>query len=111
MRILMIIGILVLLAGCAEMQVNNTTTAQANENKTVSNPYFCGNDADCVVKDVHNCCGYYPKCVNKDYTPDIAAVEKECKEKGMVSICGFADITGCKCVNSTCVSVQGEVIV
>lgn len=66
--------------------------------------YACKEDSDCVIKDVHNCCGYYPRCVNKDYEPDIEAVKKECAEKGMASVCGWSDITGCKCVDNKCVS-------
>ena len=70
------------------------------------NPVFCNSDSDCKVKDVHNCCGYFPKCVNKDYVPDIAAVERECKEKSITSICGFSDIKSCACSEHKCIAVQ-----
>lgn len=73
--------------------------------KIAQEPYACDEDSDCVIKDVHNCCGYYPRCVNKDYEPDIKAVEKECAEKGRVSVCGFPQITSCKCVGNKCVSM------
>ena len=73
-----------------------------------ANPVFCNADSDCKIKDVHNCCGYYPKCVNKDYAPDISAVERECKEKGISSICGFPDITSCMCVEHACRDAQGN---
>ena len=95
MKKMVILVLIVFLAGCQKQ----------------TEPYQCEKDADCFIKDVHNCCGYYPRCVNKDYTPDIAAVEKECREKGMVSVCGFADITGCKCANNTCTSRQDGSIV
>ena len=72
------------------------------------NKSFCNADSDCEIKDVHNCCGYYPKCVNKDYAPDISAVERECKEKGISSICGFPDITSCMCVEHACRDAQGN---
>lgn len=67
--------------------------------------YACNEDSDCLIKDVHNCCGYYPRCVNKDYEPDIEAVKKECAGKGMASVCGFPEITSCKCVNNKCISM------
>ena len=89
---------LIILTSC-----NNQTNKNIEKN---TNKYFCNVDSDCVIKDVHNCCGYFPKCVNKDYVPDITAVEKECKEKGAVSICGFPEISSCKCVKNTCESFQ-----
>ena len=97
MRILILIGILILLAGCEAVQLPNK--------------YYCEKDSDCVVKDVHNCCGYYPRCVNMAHKPDIEAVERECREKGLMGICGFPDITHCKCINNTCKSMQNEDIV
>ena len=69
---------------------------------------YCEIDEDCVIKDVHNCCGYYPRCVNKDYTPDIEKVIEECKESGVASACGWPEITNCKCINNNCVSMQGN---
>ena len=74
-------------------------------------PYFCSIDSDCVVKDVHNCCGYYPRCVNKDYVPDIEAVKRECQNKGGASVCGYPDITHCRCIENICRSMQGDSIV
>jgi hypothetical protein len=70
--------------------------------------YFCEIDSDCVVKDVHNCCGYYPRCVNKNHEPDIEAVRRECQEKQIDSICGWPEISHCECINNTCRSMQGE---
>ena len=75
------------------------------------NPLFCNTDSDCKIKDIHNCCGYYPKCVNKEHVPDIAEVERECEEKGISSICGFPDITSCMCVEHVCKSMQGNSVV
>ena|SRR3989344_1485918 len=74
------------------------------------NAYSCSTDDDCVVKDVHNCCGYFPRCVNKDYTPDVEAVKKNCQDKGFASICGWSVITNCTCVENTCKSMQGDTI-
>ena len=94
--------LLVLIMGC-----NN----QNNDKKTKIDAYFCDKDADCIVKDVHNCCGYYPRCVNKNHIPDIEAVRRECKEKGIVSICGFPEIKECKCVENKCESIEGDVVI
>lgn len=65
-------------------------------------PYACRQDRDCVIKDVRNSCGYYPRCVNKKYMPDI--------NRPLVNsmICGAPDITACKCKNNKCVSMQNE---
>jgi hypothetical protein len=72
-------------------------------------PLFCNTDSDCEIKDVHNCCGYYPQCVNKDFIPDIEAVIKECKkleESGISSICGFPEIAYCVCVDNSCEGLE-----
>lgn len=67
----------------------------------------CQVDADCVVKDVGNCCGYYPACVNANAKTDPEAVKKKCESDGMASICGFTDIQSCSCVNNRCVAAGG----
>ena len=66
--------------------------------------YSCTTDADCTVKDVGNCCGYYPACVNVNSPTDPAGVQASCQAKGMMSVCGFAEIQGCSCVNGQCAS-------
>lgn len=62
----------------------------------------CRSDADCTVKDVGNCCGYYPACVNLDSPTDPAAVKAQCAKNGMASVCGFPAISSCQCVNNQC---------
>jgi len=62
----------------------------------------CSTDSDCAVKNVGNCCGYFPMCVNKDARTDPAAVRAQCEKDGMASICGFQEVSGCRCVNSQC---------
>ncbi|MBP7252697.1 MAG: hypothetical protein KBA75_04345 [Alphaproteobacteria bacterium] len=62
----------------------------------------CQTDADCVVKDVHNCCGYYPSCVNKTAKTDTARVQKLCAMSALTSICGFPEISNCACSNGAC---------
>ncbi|MBU1203659.1 MAG: hypothetical protein KKG60_01165 [Nanoarchaeota archaeon] len=78
---------------------------------SVENPYFCELDEDCVVKNIGSCCGYYPRCVNADYVPDVEAVRKECEGEGMVGICGYPEIDECRCENNKCVSIQGGKII
>lgn len=64
----------------------------------------CDSDADCQVKNVGNCCGYFPACVNKDSPTDPAAVQAECQAKGVASVCGFREISACTCNAGTCES-------
>ncbi|MEO6103214.1 MAG: hypothetical protein ABIP44_06205 [Pseudoxanthomonas sp.] len=63
----------------------------------------CKTSADCAVKDVGNCCGAMPACVNKDIATDPAAVRAQCQAKGMSGICGFREISACQCDNGKCV--------
>lgn len=62
----------------------------------------CRVDADCQVKDVGNCCGYYPACVHRDAATDPAAVLEDCRRRGLASACGFRDIQACACVEQRC---------
>lgn len=62
----------------------------------------CNTDAECTVKDVGNCCGYYPACVNVDSPTDPEAVRAQCAKTGMASVCGFPAITSCQCVAGQC---------
>lgn len=62
----------------------------------------CRTDADCAVKNVGSCCGYYPLCVNKDAKVDPDAVRAQCEKDGMASICGFQEVQGCQCVQGRC---------
>ena len=62
----------------------------------------CQEDADCVVKNVGNCCGYFPKCVNRAATVDPEGVKRLCEEQGRSSVCGFSEIQACTCQNNLC---------
>lgn len=66
--------------------------------------YSCTTDADCTVKDVGNCCGYYPACVNVDSPTFPEQVKAACAESGTAGICGFPSISGCQCVEGRCES-------
>jgi hypothetical protein len=63
----------------------------------------CKVDSDCMVKDVGNCCGYFPACVNRNSPTDPAAVRAQCAKSGIASVCGFNEITACRCVRDQCV--------
>ncbi|MFT3667490.1 MAG: hypothetical protein QM795_02595 [Pseudoxanthomonas sp.] len=64
--------------------------------------YACGSNADCAVKDVGNCCGSMPACVNKNSPTDPQGVRAQCAASGMAGVCGFADVTACQCVSGRC---------
>ena len=69
--------------------------------------YSCHVDADCAVKDVGNCCGAYPACVNRASPTFPEQVRAECTKKHRVGTCGFPVITGCTCVDGRCSDVAG----
>ncbi|MDR6842980.1 hypothetical protein [Pseudoxanthomonas sacheonensis] len=67
----------------------------------------CKTNADCAVKNVGNCCGAMPACVNKDSPTDPAAVQAQCAAKGMMSVCGFQEISACQCDDGQCAPAGG----
>jgi hypothetical protein len=69
--------------------------------------YSCKSDADCAVKDVGNCCGYYPACVNTHSKTFPDKVKADCAREGRMAICGFPEIRGCACVEGRCKNVLG----
>ena len=71
----------------------------------------CSTDADCTVKNVGNCCGYYPACVNVDSPTDPEGVRAKCAAEGRAGVCGFPEIAGCQCVQGTCQDQRREAIV
>jgi len=62
----------------------------------------CRTDADCTVKNVGNCCGAFPACVNVASPTDPAAVQAQCRASGRMSVCGFREISGCQCSQGQC---------
>ena len=68
--------------------------------------YSCRSNSDCAVKDVGNCCGTMPACVNKDSPTDPQAVRAQCAANGQMGICGFQEISSCQCVSGRCESAQ-----
>ena len=70
----------------------------------------CQQDSDCSKKDVGNCCGYFPKCVNKDFEPNLEAMKLWCQVNGSVGVCGWADFDSCQCQEGVCEEVQAPQI-
>lgn len=100
MRSLFLMLLTLLLAACA-----------ATPSPTRSDPVTaeaCTVDADCAVKNVGNCCGYYPQCVNVDYRPNPAAVQAACAREGRSSICGYPEIHGCRCIEGQCAASDAQ---
>ena len=81
----------------ADASATGTPTAA-----TVQIDRSCSTDAECTVKNVGNCCGYYPACVNVDSPTDPEGVKAQCAKSGMASVCGFPSITQCQCVAGQC---------
>ena len=69
--------------------------------------YSCRVAADCAIKDVGNCCGRYPACVNRDSPTFPERVKEECQRKGMAGVCGFPVIHGCACIEGRCEGADG----
>lgn len=103
MRRVFLIAALFSLAACAHAaQEKKSAPAPAAEPAV---DYRCTTDADCEVKNVGNCCGYYPACVNHESPTFPDRVKAECTKKGMMGVCGFPDLAGCSCVEGRCADV------
>lgn len=108
---------LALLAACARhadappaTSVDPAPTAAAVPAPTAASDAIgvaCETDADCAVKDVGSCCGYYPRCVNKDSPTHPEQVQAQCAKEGRVGVCGFPEVRGCRCENRECVNDTG----
>ena len=68
--------------------------------------YTCKTSADCAVKNVGNCCGQYPACVNKGSRTFPDQVRAQCARERM-DVCGFPAIHGCECVAGKCEGQTG----
>lgn len=69
--------------------------------------YSCTTDADCRIKDVGNCCGHYPACVNADSPTFPEQVKADCAARGLSGICGFPELSGCQCIAGRCEGISG----
>ncbi|MBB4768474.1 hypothetical protein DYQ94_15650 [Xanthomonas sp. LMG 8993] len=76
--------------------------------KTVTVTTTCRTDADCTVKNVGNCCGAFPACVNVNSATDPKGVMAQCQASGMMSVCGFREISACQCVAGQCAAKDAQ---
>jgi hypothetical protein len=65
----------------------------------------CKTAADCSIKDVGSCCGYQPRCVNKNAPTYPEQVKAKCAQEGRVSHCGMPTVTGCECLSGKCANL------
>jgi hypothetical protein len=92
-----------LLAACAGAATRDTPTPPELPVQSEAEPdRSCKVDTDCAVKNVGNCCGYFPACVNRDAKTFPEQVKADCAREGMSSICGFQEISACECVENRC---------
>ncbi|MBI2134194.1 hypothetical protein HYU11_05960 [Candidatus Woesearchaeota archaeon] len=84
------------------IQTNSENPGQSLNEYYSTMDFSCKTDSDCEAKDVRNCCGYYPQCVNSGFRPDPDLVSKQCEKEKSASICGFPEIESCKCINKRC---------
>ncbi|MCL1552342.1 hypothetical protein [Xanthomonas nasturtii] len=76
--------------------------------KPVTVTTTCRTDADCTVKNVGNCCGAFPACVNVNSATDPKGVLAQCQASGMMSVCGFREISACQCVAGQCAAKDAQ---
>lgn len=87
-----------------ELPDTSATGLQVASNKTAPDEVSrsCKTSADCAVKDVGNCCGAYPACVNKDSPTFPDRVKAQCGKEHRMGVCGFPVVNGCSCVAGKC---------
>lgn len=83
------------------------TTEPARETAVGSVDFSCTTDADCAIKDVGNCCGAYPACVNVASPTFPEQVKAQCEAEGLSSVCGYPSIHRCQCLEGRCEGVTG----
>ncbi len=103
--------LLLLLAACVPVAGTPTADAPAPVAEVGDVDYACKVDSDCAVKNIGNCCGYYPACVNRDSPTFPERVMARCAEEEMAGICGFPDIAGCACVAGRCQNVLATPVI
>ncbi len=97
----LLISACMMLGGCSASTAAKTDAAD-DVAAIMPAELHCATAADCSVKNVGNCCGYYPACVHKDQAVDPDAVQTKCAAEGLNSICGFPEISACACVEGKC---------
>ncbi|MCL1533906.1 hypothetical protein A7D16_18035 [Xanthomonas nasturtii] len=98
--------------GCVAAPPTDVATpppaSSAAPSKPVTVTTTCRTDADCTVKNVGNCCGAFPACVNVNSATDPKGVLAQCQASGMMSVCGFREISACQCVAGQCAAKDAQ---
>ncbi|MBI3051430.1 hypothetical protein HYY74_03145 [Candidatus Woesearchaeota archaeon] len=116
----LILAIALVAAGCAQQQTETspdvaTAPEQSPPEKAApgtlkayydSIDYSCSSSQDCEVKNIGNCCGEDPRCVNRNSRADPQQVIELCAKEEASSICGFQAIEACECKSRKCQAVQ-----
>jgi predicted small secreted protein len=89
------------LSACTTPAGNGEVTTTANVPAGIVD-YRCQADSDCAVKNVGNCCGYYPACVNTNSPTYPEQVRADCAREGKMAVCGFREISACSCNQGRC---------
>ncbi|HEX5756756.1 MAG TPA: hypothetical protein VFY12_10450 [Arenimonas sp.] len=124
LSVLLLLLACLMLSGCPKAETGSenissdaTTATAAPDKEMFSDPisatpgevdYSCKTDADCEIKNVGNCCGYYPACVNTDSPTFPEQIKAKCETEGTMSVCGFPELKGCQCVDNRCEGIRGE---
>lgn len=113
LSVLLLLLACLMLAGCQKSMGSQSMGSESFDLKSKSNDadpidYSCQTSADCAVKNIGNCCGYYPACVNRDSPTFPEQVKAQCAAEGRLSVCGFQEISACTCVENRCAAVPGE---
>ncbi len=64
--------------------------------------YSCETREDCVVKNIGNACGYYPKCVNAESHTNPRFAVKASEREEINAVCGFKAVNLCSCIKNKC---------
>ncbi len=99
---------LLIFTGCGNAETADSAPMQPLEEYYAKIDYTCESDADCEIKDIHNCCGYYPACTNKEASLNPQIVKDICREGMITSVCGFPSIESCVCVENKCEDIVME---
>ena len=68
---------------CGVGRLKRSGAIPPREAGAVTVDYACKTSADCAVKNVGNCCGAMPACVNKNSPTDPQGVRAQCAASGM----------------------------
>lgn len=103
MRALILIIVFELVTACAQAASPRLLGPPLRQSETVDDS--CHVDADCAVKNVGNCCGALPMCVNRDSPVFPDRVRAECAKNHRAGTCGFPVIASCVCTEGRCKDV------